>query len=445
MLLKAGAHTLGKIRFALQRMENADVRPNGFISNSLSMPTITPTERTVPESPFVPKASLKGRCLPLWALLPSTVCIIFLGAFVPDYAIEVPCRFPPIAPSAFVFLLSALTIGGIASKGTLPMDATTRWFLGWCLGFLTLCSISFMETNFDPGALGYGKDRIYGILVLTATFLVGRDRRGRTYLHWGLAAVLLLDLIFVGWDTVLPGTFSRVVGRAAGLFRNPTIAGQGLVAASLLFLEDLSEGLSTALFFLVGLAVFATFSRGSMLSWILIACLGWCFGLWKSRRILMVQLGGMFLLFLTLALLSRGGGTERFGFTLSEDLINRIHFGIGDTSGQERSGLFFLAWQMIMKAPLLGHGLGAYKQMGALGPHNMHLSLWIDHGLLGLVVLPALLRPLWKSGPSGRIFIIYSLFFAFFTHNMIDERNYLIPLAALLARAGLPPSQEGNP
>jgi hypothetical protein len=64
----------------------------------------------------------------------------------------------------------------------------------------------------------------------------------------------------------------------------------------------------------------------------------------------------------------------------------------------------------------------------------MFLYFMADHGLLGLFILPALMlfafigRPARASGAHWG-FAAFTLWYAFFSHNILSERYYLIGFA----------------
>ncbi len=77
-------------------------------------------------------------------------------------------------------------------------------------------------------------------------------------------------------------------------------------------------------------------------------------------------------------------------------------------------------------------------------PHNQFLSHMIDHGLLGLMILPLLLLALiWRTeGDSRRVTLVFSgtaLWFSFFTHQFIQTPHslLLVALVAALSSTGV--------
>jgi len=79
----------------------------------------------------------------------------------------------------------------------------------------------------------------------------------------------------------------------------------------------------------------------------------------------------------------------------------------GELSEGERIQMWRRAWENISTAPVFGHGLGSSGVMSGRGPdlypHNWVLQVWLDGGMLGLVLcLTALAIPILFAVPLGR-------------------------------------------
>src|SRR5262249_8994780 len=123
-----------------------------------------------------------------------------------------------------------------------------------------------------------------------------------------------------------------------------------------------------------------------------------------------------------------------------------------DDAARERRDVAVKAWGMFLDRPLQGNGLGSTVQWSErASTHNMFLYFMADHGLLGAFILPALMivvlwgRSTISQGPHWA-FCIFTLWYSFFSHNILVESYYLIGFA-FFAMGGITPSvpAEGRP
>jgi O-antigen ligase len=224
-------------------------------------------------------------------------------------------------------------------------------------------------------------------------------------------AVLALFLAFPGHDFLVRGP------RAQGLFKDPNVLGPFLVPAALMLLEEtiaprlLQARLATKL---VGLSILTTgilfaFSRAAWLNFVIGALV--MFVVLSLRRgggrraltFVVVGISAAAVLFAALAL------TSSFTF-----LSERARLQAYDTQrfGAQHSGI-----ELAVKYPL-GIGPGQFEKVSPISAHSTYVRALSEEGVLGLLVLLALL--------------LLTLMFA--TRNAILGRDtYGIGSAALLA------------
>lgn len=109
---------------------------------------------------------------------------------------------------------------------------------------------------------------------------------------------------------------------------------------------------------------------------------------------------------------------------------------VNDAS-QERLLALETSWKLIAVAPWFGHGSG-YSYTLAIGPHNVFLRTWIDHGIVGLagysflycsILLLAIMRRDWRIGSLAAAVFAMSMV----SHNVIEDRTLLITFGILLS------------
>ncbi len=101
---------------------------------------------------------------------------------------------------------------------------------------------------------------------------------------------------------------------------------------------------------------------------------------------------------------------------------------MSDDSG--RLAVLLRAWDMFLEAPLLGKGLGSTVDWNAdISSHNTYMNLGADHGVLGLIALPALCYALVRGNREAVPLAVVLFLTGFFIHDLLSARPYLLALA----------------
>lgn len=266
------------------------------------------------------------------------------------------------------------------------------------------------------------------------------DRTWRTALLLAFA----VTAFSIGVDVVLPGTFSEVPARAAGIAQNPNGGALIIVLLTACVLPwerpQWSRGVA-ALLTAGAIAVFMTLSRAGILLW----------GLLLLRYILLARRndtphGGWVLLLCAgagvLGLLAAGRAGVVPMFNLPS---NRTHLVLGEgghmlgMATEERLVALRRSVARIERAPWLGNGSGVSYEM-TVGPHNMYLARWVDNGVLGLAaylwLLGALLVLAYRTDSrQAQALAWIMVIFGLFSHNVLEDRTLLLLLGGSLGRA----------
>jgi O-antigen ligase len=295
------------------------------------------------------------------------------------------------------------------------------------------------------------------ILFAIAFGFVAYATAGKKYLY----AIVFLMMLFpcaVILDFTQPGLFypleteGAVLGRAAAMFINPTMAGEALFHIFLLGCLMIKMQYRLLLFMLAGAAVLSTFSRSSIIAWVCIFfILVWKRTLPKSAVIATAIVVGIFLIFM--------GSFENYiqsrqDFeSASSNILTRLDFfsslKFDDDSSEERADVIRAAWGLFLQNPVFGAGAGATQFWSyRASTHNQILLLAAEYGLFGIGLWIWMIVILWKGNFFKDRGLQLSMVFLFafmslFTHQLFDAASYWLATFALLSIRKNTPERAG--
>ncbi len=373
------------------------------------------------------------------ALAVASVAVFFTAAG--EYAFA--AGLTPIPPLVWIAVFGAATLPLVLDGRTLPLVLTDP-LMRWGALYLCLTVLAFMWSSQSPVALGEMRLRILTVLFLGIQLLVLVDSRVHNAVRVTLLGGVLLGVGLNVIDLLRPLTFTTIVGRAAGLYQNPNISAIALVLGMIMTVELLPRTFRPWFVMLVGVGVLITFSRGGSAAWIVAVVLMVMYGGIRAGAMLRVGIGSVAV---AIAALFLAGWWEAAGEALSlmtSGTWERLSVGasVADASAVSRMDDARLAWQMFLERPLTGWGVGATAEWDWFeSTHNMFLRHLAEYGIVGLVIMPLLVVAFtgWKSRPEARPVIWLGgvvLTWSVFSHNLLDERHFLIciALAGVLTR-----------
>jgi O-antigen ligase len=376
----------------------------------------------------------------------------FFAAFVSylDHHLEARGALPFKNVSMFLWALAAMTAGTVLRAAASPRERARlitlyRMHVGVLapLGAVVLCSFAsaFLPTaNLDEGPR-YVLYPAYNAAIVVLSMLLPFPEHHRKRIRWYLAIAFALAAASVFVDVIRPGTFSILPDRAAGFARNPNGGSFLLIALCCsMIVFDRVRGVDLVVLGVTALGVIATLSRGgAVLLALVVCCYVPCVVRDAARRgvgVVVIRLAALLLLV---------GGT----YAATSRLIDqRMFAGTGSRVGmllgtqqvvgprESRIGLLAESWELVREAPLLGYGSGFTFAMPQ-GPHNIYLSRWLDNGLAGVVsytwLLAACCLTFWRRRhAAGLVFMAVVVIEGFFSHNLLDERVFLLLIGVLL-------------
>lgn len=323
--------------------------------------------------------------------------------------------------------------------------------IAWCAGYIIISILWFYvssQGDIPWQELRYRFQSVF-ILCLFCSVYLGSD--AIRWARFTIAGMVLFDVTINVYEFFVPNSFSHVVGRSAGLYVNPNIAGECMVLGMVLSVTALPRPIRLPFLVLTGIGVFTTFSRAGILAWT-VSVAG--FLLLKEVRIKDLIVGttlGCLMLVLVLlprldVLLSALDNAQ----TINANVLERLAWltdptEVEDHSSWERRYIASLAWEKIEEAPVIGYGTGSYHE-SVIAPHNLYLSYMLDHGVFGVLLLPLLiLAVIWNARAGaklvGGIFGTVFLIFGFFSHGLVFEPSHLL-LLSLMAAMGIASREE---
>jgi O-antigen ligase len=236
----------------------------------------------------------------------------------------------------------------------------------------------------------------------------------------------LVGVVLNIYDFMFPGFFSYNPGRAAGLYVNPNFSGISLAFGCVIGLSAIRRPWWQEGFVLISfIGVLVTFSREAILAFGCVLVGANLAGQLRLRR-LAVACGVGVALFVAF---NMGNNL------LSEKIARSDNWSRltthSDASATDRVSLAEGTLDAFEEAPLLGQGFATdnFWDRGRLGSHNFYLALLADQGIIGILLIPALLLSIGRKSWDFYAFAATLLVFCLFSHNVLDEVAVLISLA----------------
>jgi len=383
-----------------------------------------------------------------------------LGAIyanLPIYAYFLnPGLLPKFTYIGIFFLVAPLILLKSRSFGAYLMSPFVRWAACFLVLNLIHLGVVAASTSWDGTYLvDMHSDARQALITTRIQYLVFAVFLGfvayispyKKYLYVIVALMIVLPCAVI-LDFARPGllypldTEGAVLGRAAAMFINPTAAGEAILLVFIIGCSAIKAKYRLALFLLAGAAVGTTFSRSSIIAWMLLL-----FILVFKRSLpkaAFITFASVFAL--SLALL---GSFEHYVESRQElaaassNILSRLDFfstfKFNDDSSEERAGVIQAGWDLFLQNPVFGAGAGATHFWSHRGStHNQLLLLAAEYGFFGIVLWMWLLIILWKGkffaekGPQMSLVFLF-LFMSLFTHQMFDAASYWLATFALMS------------
>jgi hypothetical protein len=358
----------------------------------------------------------------------------------------------PFEPLHWIILLIGASTPIIFSLSS-RKKFLSKSLLRWCIAYFVLSLFYFCLFLPTPEAFQELRTRVLSIIFLLLTLIIfSKYYLVQKFTRYAIISAGLLGTIINIYEFFNPLVFIAVneTGRAAGFYINPNTSGCALVLSLIFGVDLLQRKYRIPFALLIGIGIFITFSRGSLLGWIIVMIIFTTTNV-TPRYQLFLWLGGLVMM-ITVVVAITGNffnldSLQDMGL-INDNVMGRLQeFGspsnTDDDAALARIEVVKLAWQMFSEHPFIGNGIASTRALSVGGlsthdisTHNMYLYFMTDHGIIGAFVYPSLIYAVMHSYQQNNKYIIYGfvvfyLIWGFFSHNIVEQRFHLMTFSLM--------------
>ncbi len=348
------------------------------------------------------------------------------------------------APKYFVIAFSIASIPLVISLITKKNQYLPTGVLKWSTLYITMSIIYYQFALPTDDVKQEMETRILAILVLLVMVIVFTGHSlVQISVRWSILLITLINVYNNICELFSPLIFNGLndSGRPAGFYVDPNESGCALTLGMIFSINLLPSKYRLTYSLIVFLGALVTFSRGAIISMIILIAF-FCFKrIIPSRQLVYYALS----LLIIIATFGNIGSylieeASNLGI-LNKNIESRIEFLANPTAGDtndENSRLEILetAWQSFQKKPLIGNGFAYVQTWGKILPHNIYITYMLENGFLGAILVPLLV--FWitscASGETQKTaltFTIFILFWGFFSNTILYDRGILTIFALM--------------
>src|SRR5207237_210395 len=139
----------------------------------------------------------------------------------------------------------------------------------WCFGFGWLTVAWFLQSSQSEMAWQEVRWRFMAIIEILTFLMIFREPGSTRFARQTLVVAVVFGVGLNIYEVFAPLSFSTVIGRSAGLYMNPNMAGEALVLGMILSVTVLEAQYRVPFILLTGIGILPTFSRAAILTWVI--------------------------------------------------------------------------------------------------------------------------------------------------------------------------------
>lgn len=319
-------------------------------------------------------------------------------------------------------------------KKNIVLSTTSLKGVACFIGIFCLYFVSYLLLNDEMSDLALSvtiKATLYFLIFLTFFLIFSKkfiDSR-KLFIYLTLLTVLFNIIDFFDNGQFFSYDLEGYGVRAAGFYINANVASEAILVGMILSYRSVSEKYRIFYMLLCLIGILVTFSRGGILTWIIVVVLSFLFGYNKLKIRLLDVISILSLVAVVSLVLSN------LNNYLDESLVeNRVDFisgkdNINSIKDDSRYEILNKGLDGFYQSPIFGNGSFDLMRKGdSVLPHNEYVLILDDFGILGIIIYLTLIYMVFKN-TNDWILIIFILIYAFFTHNQLTSNVMLILFA----------------
>lgn len=313
--------------------------------------------------------------------------------------------------------------------------------ISWISVYMGISLLSILQTLKSERVLQEFNNRLLAVIFISVMLVIFSTYSViQIWARRAIATVGVLNVCNNINELMNPLAFAGVneTGRPAGFYVDPNKAGCALILSLIFSIGVIPPRYRIPFTVAIGLGIFLTFSRGAILSWVIVVTALIIQGKISRTQLIYWGVGTAVVMFLvgTLGVGALNTGGLESNIQLNNNMLGRLAW-LQDPSAANanqdtsRYEVVQFAWKKFQEEPWLGHGIAYTQEWGEIRTHNMYLFLMVEHGYFAVLLMPLFILAVTHhaKGESKQIALLFAPFimlWGLFSHRVFEERYILI-------------------
>jgi O-antigen ligase len=350
-------------------------------------------------------------------------------------------------PLLLIFAFGLLALPLLLSDFSRIQNIPASIIIG-CGIYIAISLISFLLSNQSEAIHEILQARLRSVFFFVLMiFIFSGCKNVQQLAQIAIVVVLIMNIINNINELANPSIFGGLndSGRPAGFYVNPNRTSFIFVIGTLLCITLFPIGLRFAFIILSIFGMMLTFSRGGLLIMPIVIIIFVIFKILPKSQVL-ITVATISIFFTQFGI---SGNLTNFliyqalDMGVDQNVIVRLQTFIDPSSSAgnddtSRLDIIPFALQKFSQQPFFGYGIGHTEEWGQIVPHNTYLVFMIEHGFLGVFLLPLFVYLIVKNAsgkliPINYAFAISILLWGIFSHDILSERFLLLPCSLMVS------------